>query len=49
MLEKVDPKAVQQLAKDGLGPFYRALPPDLKLEILPFVEQMQNNLRDLVY
>jgi hypothetical protein len=47
ILEQVDPKSLQHLAKDGLGTFYRALPPDARIEILPFVEQMQNNLRQL--
>jgi hypothetical protein len=47
LLENADPALLKQIANGGLGPMFDALPPDAKLQMLPMIEQMQNNLRQL--
>jgi hypothetical protein len=47
MIEDVDPAVFRQLAAGGLGPMFDALPPESKLQMLPMIEQVQNNLRQL--
>jgi hypothetical protein len=47
MLEDVDPALFQRLAAGGLGPMFDALPPAAKLQMLPMIEQVQHNLRQL--
>ena len=47
MIEAAGPALVKQIAEKGLGPFFDALPPDAKLQLLPMIEQMQNNARQL--
>jgi hypothetical protein len=47
MLEAAGPALIKQIADEGLGPFFEKLPPDAKLQLLPMIEQMQNNARQL--
>lgn len=47
MIEAAGPALLQQIAEKGLGPFFDALPPDVKLQMLPMIEQMQNNAQQL--
>ncbi|MGI8601792.1 MAG: hypothetical protein ACR2OZ_02200 [Verrucomicrobiales bacterium] len=47
LLEQADSQMLNLLAKEGLGVLYKRLPPEAKLQLLPFVEQMQNNMRRL--
>ena len=47
MIETAGPALVKTIAEKGLGPFFDALPPDAKLQMLPMIEQMQNNARQL--
>jgi|GEM_PF-2469382 len=47
LIEAAGPALIKQISEQGLGPFYDALPPDAKLQMLPMIEQMQNNARQL--
>jgi len=47
LLEQATPQMLKQIADGGLANFYDALPPEAKLQMLPFIEQMQNNIRQL--
>jgi hypothetical protein len=47
LLENADPALLSQIANGGLGPMFDALPPEAKLQMLPVIEQLQNNLRQL--
>ncbi|MFN0128451.1 MAG: hypothetical protein ACKV19_17390 [Verrucomicrobiales bacterium] len=47
MIEAAGPALLKQIAENGLGPFFDGLPPDVKLQLLPMIEQMQNNARQL--
>lgn len=47
MIEAAGPGLIKQIAETGLGPFFDSLPPDAKLQLLPMIEQMQNNARQL--
>jgi hypothetical protein len=47
MIEAAGPALIKQIAEQGLGPFFDALPPEAKLQMLPMIEQMQNNARQL--
>jgi hypothetical protein len=47
LIEQADAQLLNKIASDGFGEFYRQLPPEAKLEMLPFIEQIQNNLRKL--
>lgn len=46
MIDQAGPQMLANLA-NGLGDVYRGLPPDAKLQMLPFIEQVQNNARRL--
>jgi hypothetical protein len=47
MIEAAGPALIKQIAEKGLGPFFDSLPPDMKLQMLPMIEQMQNNAQQL--
>jgi hypothetical protein len=47
MIEAAGPALLKQIAEKGLGPFFDSLPPDMKLQMLPMIEQMQNNAQQL--
>lgn len=47
MIEAAGPALIKQISEKGLGPFFDALPPDAKLQMLPMIEQMQNNAQQL--
>jgi hypothetical protein len=47
MIEAAGPALLNQIAEKGLGPFFDSLPPDMKLQLLPMIEQMQNNAQQL--
>ncbi len=47
LIEAAGPALLKQIAETGLGPFFDTLPPDTKLQLLPMIEQMQNNARQL--
>ena len=47
MIEAAGPGLLKQISEKGLGPFWDSLPPDAKLQILPMIEQMQNNAQQL--
>ncbi len=46
MLENAPPAMLNKLGKD-LGAFFSSLPPDVRLQVLPLIEQMQHNVRQL--
>lgn len=47
MIEAAGPALLKQISEKGLGPFWDSLPPDTKLQLLPMIEQMQNNAQQL--
>lgn len=47
LMETAGPALIKQISEKGLGTFYDSLPPDAKLQLLPMIEQMQNNARQL--
>jgi len=47
MIEAAGPALIKQIAEKGLGPFFDSLPAEARLQMLPMIEQMQNNARQL--
>jgi len=47
IIEAAGPALISQIAETGLGPFWDGLPAEAKLQMLPMIEQMQNNARQL--